>query len=338
MRTPLEARANNMSLCHSFCLNNQYSTTRIVTKEQTRIENRSSSKLQRQLFLPSLSCRLGEGGLRTQGYFKTDQNHKPLVTIITIVYNRREYIAQTIESVLRQTYENVEYIIIDGGSTDGTTEIIKKYEHAIDYWISEPDSGISEAFNKGVTVSTGKWINFMNCGDRLFSKDACHIFAAHSDEKADIVFGKGNVVDNEGKIILTAGKVFNKRSFSRHMTIPHQSAFHHISYFQNYGLFDLSLKTSMVYELLLRKKTLFALFIDTVFSDMLAGGVHENEDYVRLREVKMIKRKYCSDISVALIEFDYWHGFVRAIIKRSLISMGLRNIVLKIRKLAFKFR
>nr|WP_071779299.1 glycosyltransferase family 2 protein [Sulfurimonas hongkongensis] len=96
---------------------------------------------------------------------------RPLVSIITVVYNGEEHLEETILSIINQTYEHVEYIIIDGGSTDGTLKIIKKYEDAIDYWVSKKDSGIYDAMNKGIERASGEWINFINAGDRLIFLD-----------------------------------------------------------------------------------------------------------------------------------------------------------------------
>ncbi|MGB9762804.1 MAG: glycosyltransferase family 2 protein [Minisyncoccia bacterium] len=92
----------------------------------------------------------------------------PLITVITVVFNGAKTLEDTIKSVINQTYPNVEYIIIDGGSTDGTLDIIKKYEDQIDYWISEPDKGIYDAMNKGIEVAVGRWINLLNSGDIYF--------------------------------------------------------------------------------------------------------------------------------------------------------------------------
>ena len=109
--------------------------------------------------------RKAEGGLRLQGKYKENLPHAPLLTIITVVYNAEQVLEQTILSVLEQDYANVEYIIIDGASSDGTLDIIKKYENAIDYYISEPDDGIYYAMNKGIALASGQAINFMNAGD-----------------------------------------------------------------------------------------------------------------------------------------------------------------------------
>ena len=90
-----------------------------------------------------------------------------LISIITPSYNQADFIDDTIQSVLGQNYPNLEYIIIDGGSTDGSVEIIKKYEEKITHWVSETDGGQSEAINKGVAVATGEWIGWINSDDML---------------------------------------------------------------------------------------------------------------------------------------------------------------------------
>lgn len=316
-----------------FCLNSEYATTRRVTRTEPGSEADSA------LFIPANRERRGKGGLRTKGYFKRSLPEKPLVSVITVVLNGERYLEQTIKSVLEQDYDNVEYIVIDGGSTDGTLDIIREYEHAIDYWVSEPDLGISDAFNKGITASTGKWLNFMNCGDRFASPQAIQCFVDHIDEAADVIFGRANVVDSKGEMLLKAGRPFDRKKFARGRMIPHQSAFHNRRYFQQYGLFDKRLRVQMVYEFLMRKMALSTVFIDETLSSMLAGGVHESEDYLRLREARMIKKKYCSGVhSAIIIEFDYCHALVRALVKRALNRIGLRRVTLKVRQLESKFR
>lgn len=98
-----------------------------------------------------------------------DKTKFPLVTVVTVVFNDVKNLERTILSVLDQTYKNIEYIIIDGGSNDGTVEIIKKYADRLAYWISEKDKGIADAMNKGIERATGEWLNFINSGDYFMS-------------------------------------------------------------------------------------------------------------------------------------------------------------------------
>ena len=175
--------------------------------KNSKFIGKPENKFETMLFLPKTNNRLSEGGLRTKGYFKhnyklynnewyiigsdnkliekislpdsvlkTNINNKqitdiPLVSIVTVVYNGEKYLEETIQSVITQTYPNVEYIIIDGGSTDGTLDIIKKHENVIDYFISEPDKGIYDAMNKGISLILGKWINFLNNKDKILYID-----------------------------------------------------------------------------------------------------------------------------------------------------------------------
>ena len=154
----------------TICLDENFSTTKLLTKEKPIIENGLEDRFKSILFLSEGENRKSEGGLRTKGYFKKAYDHKPLVSIITVIFNGEKYLEQTIQSVINQTYDNVEYIIIDGGSTDGSVGAIKKYEEQIDYWISEEDDGIYDAMNKGMSLASGEWINFMNAGDVFYDE------------------------------------------------------------------------------------------------------------------------------------------------------------------------
>ena len=109
-----------------------------------------------------------EGGLRSKGIHKCDTSDRPLISVITIVFNGSERLEQTIQSVINQNHNNFEYIIIDGGSTDNTVDIIRKYEDRISYWKSEKDNGIYDAMNKGIELAAGQWLSFMNCGDLFY--------------------------------------------------------------------------------------------------------------------------------------------------------------------------
>jgi len=117
-----------------------------------------------------------KGGLREKGVFKRSTSESPLISVITVVYNGEAHLERTIKSVLEQDYSQIEYIVIDGGSTDGTLEIIKRYEDRIDFWISEPDKGIYDDMHKGILLCTGELIGMINADDYyevgVFSKVA----------------------------------------------------------------------------------------------------------------------------------------------------------------------
>jgi len=120
-------------------------------------------------------------------------NELPLITIVTVVFNGEKYIEKTIKSIINQTYLNIEYIIIDGGSTDKTLSIISRYEMEIDYWISETDNGIYDAMNKAIKLATGKWIIFMNAGDIFFGVDTLNLVFGSEAENTDYDIIYGNV-------------------------------------------------------------------------------------------------------------------------------------------------
>tara|TARA_B100000780_G_scaffold276761_1_gene245996 strand:+ start:135 stop:971 length:837 start_codon:yes stop_codon:yes gene_type:complete len=147
-----------------------------------------SLKLKEYFRLPKTQKnRLKEGGRRIK---KNNVNVNPFFSIITVVLNNEKFIEQTIKSVLNQKYKNFEYIIIDGGSTDGTIEIIKKYEKKIDYWVSGKDKGLYDAFNKGMSVAKGEFIGIINSDD-LYTKNSLSIISKYvlSNKKIDFIFG-----------------------------------------------------------------------------------------------------------------------------------------------------
>ena len=132
---------------------------------------------------------LKDGGKRVKGYYRNSSKNKPLITIITVVLNKDKDLDKTIKSVLFQKYENIEYIIIDGGSKGSVLSKIKKYENRIDYWISQKDDGIFDAYNKGVKLASGDYICFLNVGDYFTEKAISYIIQKIQKEELDIIFG-----------------------------------------------------------------------------------------------------------------------------------------------------
>lgn len=146
---------------------------------------------------------------------------KPIISIITVAYNAESTIENTILSVINQTYTNIEYIVIDGGSTDKTVEIIKRYSNRISYWISEPDKGIYDAMNKGIKLATGKWINFMNCGDTFYDKNVITNLLEKADKDSDIIYGNTNLIYSFGNYL----KIGKNTTTKDYMPFCHQSSF-----------------------------------------------------------------------------------------------------------------
>ena len=245
-------------------LNNEFSTTRLMSMEMPVIVNTPSSKVQSHLFLPPNPERRGEGGLRTKGYFKQSYRETsevsekftvPLVTIITVVFNGEKHLEQTIQSVISQTYNNIEYIIIDGGSTDDTVNIIRKYEEVIDYWVSEPDAGISDAMNKGISLATGILINHLHAGDK-FAADTTlsSVVSSYNSEGWRWCFGNQLLRSHTDDTIVGC---FCPPKFSQKLlhivnTIPHPTVFSERALIEEVNGFDNNYKCAMDYHLWLR--------------------------------------------------------------------------------------
>lgn len=121
--------------------------------------------------------------------YQDNQTKKNLVTIVTVTYNAEDLLEETILSVINQTYKNIEYIIIDGASSDKTIDIIKKYEDKISYWRSEADDGIYYAMNKAIEKATGKWINFMNAGDTFADNDVVTYVMKNKGNNTELIYG-----------------------------------------------------------------------------------------------------------------------------------------------------
>ncbi|WP_373032450.1 glycosyltransferase family 2 protein [Sulfurovum sp.] len=214
----------------SICLDKNFSTTQLLTKEAPdvsgnikEISSDTNKAFETVLFLPEGEGRQGEGGLRTEGYFKRSYNNRPLITVVTVVFNGEAYLEETIKSVIDQTYDNVEYIIIDGGSTDGTLEIIKKYESQIDYWVSEKDSGIYDAMNKGASLARGDYVAYLNADDWYDLSTIDDVVKAILGHRTvDFIYGNVAIVKDGVRIKTFYPKI---KKFKTKMPFGHPSLF-----------------------------------------------------------------------------------------------------------------
>jgi glycosyltransferase involved in cell wall biosynthesis len=277
-----------------------HSTTRRVINVTPRIIKSSDARFERMLFLSPNLQRKGEGGLRHDGYFKVSDSVQgidchPLITVITVVFNGEATLEKSILSVINQTYDNVEYILIDGCSTDGTLDIIRKYAHAIDYWVSEPDAGIYDAWNKAVVCASGNWICFIGADDYLWGDSVLQnmvptMMSAMPSYK--LVYGAITMVNSRQEVISRLGDSWeiSKKEMRNIMSVPHPGLMHHRTWFENYGLFDASYKIGGDYEMLLRGwPAQDALFVsDLVTVGMTQGGVSSSPKnaLLGLREIR----------------------------------------------------
>lgn len=249
-----------------------------------------------------------EGGLRTKGVFKKNHEAMPLVTIITAVFNGEKHLEETIQSIIGQSYNNLEYIIIDGGSSDATLDIIQKYGHAIDYWVSEKDKGIADAFNKGILLALGSYVNFQGDGDGFIAKDSVATALKGVNVESDMFIAcRIKRVSNNGEIIFISKqpKIFKKYSLLFKMALPHQGLFTHANVFKEYGLFDINNTYCMDYEHLLRAYRTFPHVIlkDFAVAKWRDDGLGNNKEREILQEYAFIKKKnkICNPIILKLI-------------------------------------
>ena len=191
-----------------------------------------------------------EGGLRSNGVVKQNAPELPLISIITVVRNGAVHLRETIESVLGQNWPNIEYIIIDGDSTDGTLDIIRSYDQRIDYWASEPDKGIFDAMNKGITLAHGELIGLLNADD-WYEPGAIETAAAAFCEMKlpGIYYGDKYFVQ------VDMGLTYEfpaSLEFWRGMTICHQAMFVHHDVYLCLGCYDLTYRLAADFDFFVR--------------------------------------------------------------------------------------
>jgi glycosyltransferase involved in cell wall biosynthesis len=250
-----------------------------------------------------------------------------LVSIIIVVYNGEKFISNSIRSIINQKIQNLELIIIDGGSTDKTIDIIKGFNSTKIKWISEPDKGISDAFNKGIKLATGDYINFQGDGDGFIDDNSISdLFSSIDLKDRPIVCGNIKRIDVNGNVLYSTKikRRFNKNSLLFKMSLPHQGLFMPMEFFYKYGSFDLNNKYCMDYELLLRAFHDFPKVVceDLVVANWRADGLGEGKTLEILKEYYKIKVKN-KVASKSLLIFIYYYSIVKYYLK-SFISKILK--------------
>ena len=225
----------------------------------------------------------------------------PLITVIVAVFNGAKTLQQCIDSVAQQTYANKELVIIDGGSTDATVDLLKANQEKISYWISEPDKGIYNAWNKGLLQAKGDWICFLGADDYFWDAQVLHLMVSQlvmipSDIR--VAYGQIMLLNNDGESLYPIGEPWEKimDRFKQVMCIPHQGVMHRSSLFEQNGLFDESFRITGDYELLLRelKKGNAAFIPDLITTGMRQGGISSDPEntLVTMREIRRAQRMH----------------------------------------------
>ena len=207
----------------------------------------------------------------------------PTISIITIVYNGEQVLEGTIKSVINQTYANIEYIIIDGASKDGTLEIIKKYDSIIDKWTSEPDAGLYDAMNKGLDLASGDYVWFMNAGDWVFNEKTVEEMVKYIENETDVLFGEVMLVDDARSHIGTRSEATTQKlpqnltwkSLEKGMVVCHQAFLPKRKIAPKYIKDNLSSDIDWVIKCL--KKARKATGTNMVLAEYLQGGVSKKQ-------------------------------------------------------------
>jgi glycosyltransferase involved in cell wall biosynthesis len=221
-------------------------------------------------------------------YPLSSSNRHPLISVVTVVLNGAKTLRDTIESIVPQLCEEVEYIIIDGGSTDGSIDIIQEYDRHLAYWVSERDSGIYDAWNKAIEASQGEFISFIGADDIL---EPCAFTAYIEKIKSfpDIEYWSSHVVfgQRQGRVI---GRPWCWHEFRKYMTVAHVGSLHRRDLYTRYGKYDTSFRIVGDYEFLLRVgNNLQAGFVDVVTVTMGDGGISSNQACLALKETRLAK-------------------------------------------------
>lgn len=221
----------------------------------------------------------------------------PKITIITACYNSERTIEQTIQSVLNQTYENIEYIIVDGASTDGTMDVVEKYRDRIDVVVSEKDRGVYDAFNKGVELATGDYVYYLNSGDYFTSEmilQSAITQLGSNWSETSYFYGCVICLDESIEVEYIAGEEISLENLADGKMIPHQAIFVKRSIFYEIGNFNIEYSIASDFDFLVRimlDPDNNGKFLNLNFSYYPTNGISSNY-YILIREYQEIIKKH----------------------------------------------
>jgi glycosyltransferase involved in cell wall biosynthesis len=261
------------------------------------------------------------GGLRSRGVGKTSFPEKPLVTVITVVFNGELHLEQTIRSVLEQNYPNIEYLILDGGSTDSTLDIIRKYADKIDYWVSEADAGIYDAMNKGIILARGELIAFLNSDDYYAPEAVQKVVAAAPPSPEElIIFGHTRILQEDLGLeyIMTAHE-----NHWKGMGFSHSAMFVHRSVYARLGAYNCRFTLAADYDFLLRalQAGVPMRAAGAVLSNYRNTGMSASNLARVLGEMRIINKAHFTFFSVPHLRFLFQRY------TKSMLLIGLQKLV-----------
>lgn len=262
------------------------------------------------------------GGLRTNAVMPKTSSH-PLVSVVTIVRNGSDTLARAAESVFSQDYPEIEYIIVDGGSTDGTLDMIRRMDRRISVWVSEPDMGISDAFNKGIAFAHGGIVGILNSDDWYEPGAISAAVHALAESGADIAYGKLQYWENGRRTYLVTS---DASILDKGMTVGHPTVFVRRACYERFGLFRLDFRQAMDYEWLLRAKSGGArfCFVDLCLANMQGGGVGDRHWRQSQREVARARAIHLPNARGVIPYWTYlWLAIAKGTIRRALDMLRL---------------
>jgi len=236
------------------------------------------------------------------------------ISIIVAVYNGAETLQDCLDSIANQTYANVELIIMDAGSSDGTVNIIKANESIISYWESKPDKGIYHAWNKALFHATGEWVAFIGADDAYADADVLNDMVGTSrKEPCNFISGRMKVFFDSKTI--EKGEAWDLKQIRKWQNIAHPGSLHHKSLFDKFGMYNEDYKIASDYEFLLRaSKEIKACFLDKVLVHMGGEGVSNTNVLPALVENLKIQ-KNCKDIGMMRSVINFIIAYVKSIVR-----------------------
>lgn len=249
----------------------------------------------------------------------------PKISIITVTFNSSKTLAKTIQSVVNQTYKNIEYIVIDGGSTDGTLDIIKKYDNYITQWVSEHDNGIYDAMNKGINLATGDYVYMLNADDVLSNETVLEEIAnILAQTECDGICGYITYIDEKGKK-LNSLKTKPNDPFSY---LVHQGFIYKKSLHEKYGLYDTTYLINADYDFYLKllKDCCFIKYVPIEVAHMAIGGFSSRHLLISEAETLHIRLKNKLPFIKTLTKF--WISVCKSLVRAFLLKINMQKIII----------